>query len=345
MAKRTPVKAPVQPKKKLPKPASAKAMPRAAAGQPPQTTAGSGQKARRLKVARYRSFHLQKRLKRQTTQVIPGAPKLFKDSLRLLARNWKVFVGIALIYGIFNIVLVTGFSLVDLKGAKESLGDALNGQAKGQVSTAISLFVYLLGSSNEAPSATASVYRIVIGIIISLAIIWALRQTHAGNKVRLRDAFYQGMYPLVPFMAVLAVIGLQLVPVVGGVLLYGTAMNNDIAITFAEQVAWTALLLLLVLLSLYMLASSVFAMYIVSLPDMGPMGALRSARQLVLHRRWTLLRRLLFLPLAILVCIVVAIVPLLFFAVAAAPWAFLVLSTFLLPVVYSYLYTVYRALL
>jgi hypothetical protein len=304
-------------------------------------------KVRRLRAPRYRSFSLQKRLKRQTTKEMPGAIQLFVSSIAIMRRHWKLFLGIALIYGFFNLVLVTGFSVVDLNTAKKTVGEALNGQAGSQVASFFTLFVYLLGSTNQAPSATAGIYRLVLSFIISLALIWALRQAFSAtkNRVRIRDAFYQGMYPLIPFALVTAVLGLQLLPLVGGILLYGTVMQNGIAVTFVEQAGWTVFLGLLGLLSLYMIASSLFALFIVSLPNIGPMAALRSARELVLHRRWMIMRRLLFLPVPVLICMAIILAPFLIFFVSAAPWVFLVLSVFLLPVVASYLYTMYRALL
>lgn len=299
-----------------------------------------------MKLPKYRSFHMQKRLKRQTTQRIPGSIALLRASLKLLKGNWKVFLGIAAVFGILNLVLVTGFSVVNLNEAKQSFGAALNGQLVSQVTSGLGLFVYLLGSSNTASAnPTAGVYRLVLMVVVSLAIIWALRQVHAGSKIRIRDTFYQGMYPLVPFTLVLLAIGLQLLPIAIGVMLYGTVMGNGIAVTFVEQVLWSMLLVLLSLASIYMLTSSLFALYIVSLPNMSPMAALRSARQLVLHRRWTLIRKILFMPVALVILCAVILTPIIILATPAAPWVFLVISMFLLPLAYSYLYTLYRSLL
>ncbi len=50
---------------------------------------------------------------------------------------------------------------------------------------------------------------------------------------------------------------------------------------------------LLAMLTLIYVKSSLFALYIVTLPDMTPMKALRSARELARYRRWTVLRKIL----------------------------------------------------
>ena len=49
-----------------------------------------------------------------------------------------------------------------------------------------------------------------------------------GPGPRVRDAYYRGMFPLVPFVLVLALIGLQLLPLVIGATLYNIAVTNGI---------------------------------------------------------------------------------------------------------------------
>ena len=80
----------------------------------------------------------------------------------------------------------------------------------------------------------------------------------------------------------------------------------------------TLRLFFLALLSLYMICSSLFALYIVTLPNVTPMKALRSARQLVLHRRFLVLRKILFMPLALLVLGAIIMIPLIIFLTFAA---------------------------
>jgi DNA-binding helix-hairpin-helix protein with protein kinase domain len=105
------------------------------------------------------------------------------------------------------------------------------------------------------------------------------------------------------------------------------------------------LVFLLVLLSLYMVSSSLFALYIVALPDMTPMRALRSARQLALHRRWTILRKILFLPFSLLLLSGLIMLPFIVLVPAIAAWVFLILSLFGWIVALTYMYLLYRELL
>jgi hypothetical protein len=94
-----------------------------------------------------------------------------------------------------------------------------------------------------------------------------------------------------------------------------------------------------------MVSSSVFALYIVTLPDVTPMQALRSARELVRHRRWSIARKVLFLPVSLLVIAAAIMIPVILLLTPASEWAFFVLSMFSLAVIHSYMYGLYRELL
>ena len=232
----------------------------------------------------------------------------------------------------------------DLTSLKDSLDQIFKGHL-GSVGSSLSIFTILLGSAGSATNSTGSTYQFILALIGSLAMIWALRQVLAGNKIRIRDPYYRGIYPLVPFLLVLIVIGLQLIPLLIGSTLYSLVINNGIAVYAIEKFLWALLYGLLALLSLYMLSSSLFALYIVTLPDMTPMKALRSARELVRYRRWTVLRKVFAMPVVLLIMAAIIMLPVIIFATAIAQWTFFILTMAALLAVHSYMYTLYRELL
>jgi hypothetical protein len=75
------------------------------------------------------------------------------------------------------------------------------------------------------------------------------------------------------------------------------------------------------------------------------MQALRSARDLVKYRRWAVLSRVVFMPLALLLMIALIVVPLILFAISAVEWVFFFLTMLSLAIVHSYMYSLYRSLL
>jgi hypothetical protein len=300
--------------------------------------------SRRLKHPRYKSFRLQKRI-RPKYPSLPGAFKLFWRSLKVLFKHWKFFLLIIFIYGILQLILVrdiaNGQSLSQLKAVLDPFAKSNT----SQVSNGLTLFLYLLGSSNNTTDANAGVYQTILLIIISLVIIWGLRQAYNGVQARVREAFYRGMYPLIMFILVLIVIGLQFLPFILGATLYNLVVNNGIAVFTVEKWLWAIFFFILALTTIYMICSSIFALYIVTLPDMTPMKALRSARELVMHRRWEVLRKLIFLPIALIVIATIIMIPLLLMATPVAVWVFFVVTIAGLAVIHSYVYALYRELL
>lgn len=301
---------------------------------------------RRIKQPQYKTLHLSKRIQ-QPKAKLPSSYRLMRESLGVLKRNWKLFGGIVAVYLLLTIMLVKGFGVgSDIGELKDALQEAFQGRT-AEIATSLALFSVLLGNASSTASEVAGAYQSLLLVVTSLVLIWALRQTGAAKKtsVTVRDAFYKGLYPLVPFLLVLLVIGLQLLPLLTASFLYSIVFGGGLAVTPIEQGLWACLLFMLIVLSLYMITSSVFALYIVTLPDMRPMQALRSARELVRFRRWVIMRKFLFLPSALIVVSALIMVPLIIISPAFAEWLFFVMSMLALAVVHSYMYRLYRELI
>ncbi len=322
-----------------------KVMPR-----PPKTKAAATPKAkaapaepRVIKAPKYRSFKLQKRIK--PVDSVPGGVRLLRTAISTMARHWKLFLGLIVVYTVLSVILVQGFSTGgDVSSAKKSLEDVYHGGFTASLLSGLALFTYVLGNAGKNVTPAAEGYQLVLALLMSVVFIWALREAFAGHKVGVRDAFYRGAYPLVPFFLVLCVIGLQLLPLAGGAILFGT-VTSGIAATWLETALWGVIACILGLASLYMVSSSVFGLYVACLPNTAPVKALRTARNLVVGRRFLVLRRLLFLPLALLVLAAVIVVPVILVAAPAAGWVFFVLSMAGLALVHAYIYALYRSLL
>ena len=296
---------------------------------------------RRLKQPHYKFWQVHKRIKHPVR--LPSSWWLAKQTARTLWNQKALLFGIVLIYGILNFILVRGLSGgTNVSALKASLQSAFGGDAWA---SSLTIFGVLLGSSGSSSTASGSGYQLVLLLIVSLAVIWALREILAGMPIRIRDAYYRGMYPLIPFVLVLAVIFLQLIPMAVGSSVYSLVISNGIAVYPIEKLLWALLLVVLVLISLYMVSSSIFALYIVTLPDMTPLKALRSARQLVRYRRWTVLRKLLVLPVLLLIVAAAVMLPVILLIAPAAQWVFYLLTMIAILVAHTYLYSLYRELL
>lgn len=280
---------------------------------------------------------------------LPKAQLIFMKSFYQIKHDWVLFGGIVLIYGILNLILVRGLSgSSDLSQIKSTLDQGLHGFGGKLASTAAS-FSYLVASSGSSNAADSGTYQTILLVVCSLAFIWTLRQATAGNiqpnKLRIRDSFYQGMYPLIPFLLIVLLLLVQLLPlaITGG--LYSLVNTDGIAINWLEKLPFLILFIAGGLWTLRMLTASIFALYIVTLPNMTPMRAYRSARDLVRGRRLYLWRKLIFLPVALLLIAVIIMFPLILWLTPLAEWAFFVLSMLALPFIHGYLYNLYREMI
>lgn len=313
---------------------------------PPKTPAKAAPVStapRKLKKPTYQSFKLQKRIKHSSQ--LPSSFRIFVSSLKILLRHWRLFVLIAIVYGLIMFVLVGGTgNRVDSNGIKEAVKVSTNGK-NVQLISGVTIFGALIGSATTAAQGAASAYVTVLFLMVSLAIIWALRELQVGNAITLRDAFYKGMRPIVPFILVLLVMFFQLFPLMFGSFFYNIAVNSGLFKSFVEQAIVTIPFFLMAVLSLYMISSSIFALYIVTLPDMTPMAALKAARKLVNFRRFEVMRKVFVLPFIFIVIAAVIMLPIIYIIPAIASTVFFALTILALIVFHSYMYTLYRSLL
>ncbi len=305
----------------------------------------SREKPGKTEFSSYQSFRLQRKISPEAPK-LDSSFRLFKNALRLLKGNAKLFLGVVGIYALLYLLLVQGITALDnLKENKAIIEQSVSGDFLG-LATGFALFTQLLGTSGSL-SPTASVYQFLVTLLASLALIWTLRQVYSNKQqaIRIRDAYYQGMYPIVPFLLVLVVVLLELLPMALGGTVLSTVIQNGIAATALEIALWGTGFFVLALVSLYLIASSLFALYIVSLPNMGPMQALRSAHQLVQGRRWLVLRKIIFLPIILLVLAAILMVPLILFITPVVGWVFFAVTVVALAVAHSYMYGLYRSLI
>lgn len=276
---------------------------------------------------------------------LPSAWEITRQAAKTFWRYKGLLAGVTLIYGVLNLLLAQSVtSGSDVSTLKHSLDQAFGGNL-GAIASGVSIFALFVGSAGNTTNQTTGAYQIVLAIVGSLAVIYALRQSLAGNRLRVRDAYYGGMYPLIPFLLVLAVVGLEFIPLAIGSTLYALVVNNGIAIHASERIFWAAIFAASAFITIYLLCSSLFALYIITLPEMTPMKALRSARGLVRRRRWAVVRKVLWLPVVLLVVAGVIMIPIIIVVTPLARWAFFVLTMFALTTTHTYMYTLYRELL
>lgn len=276
---------------------------------------------------------------------LPPAYKILQNSLRVLSKNWGLFAGIAAIYAVLELIFVRGFALADDLGPiKADFTNVFHGHI-GSASGGLGQFVSLLYGTNNSANQSAGIYQFFVIIIGSLAIIWTIRQLYSGVLPKIRDGWYRGTYPIVPIFLILVLIAVELIPFIFAVTLVVVANDGEIATTALERFVVIVIGLGLASLTIRWLSTSLFALYIATLPEITPVVALRTAADLVRHRRVEVVRKVGFLPIVLFIASVIVMTPIILFATALASWAFFLLTVIWIPIIHSYMYATYRELL
>lgn len=306
----------------------------------PKTTAAD---AKLRQKPHYKSFYLHKTIKHPGPKV-PSWFEITKKALWLMLANTKPLTWFVIIYGLLSIIFVSGLvSSININDIKEQI-KAQSGKGIN-LSGNITILGVLLSSSFQASGEVSALYQVIFVVTSALALVWLYRQQQAGSRVTLKDAYYRGMYPLVPFMLVCVVIALQALPAALGNKVYGSVIGGGLAVTFVEQLFWFLFFLMLILLSLYLISTSLIALFVVTLPEMTPLSAIREARSMVAHRRASVLLKVVALVAAMLVIYVLVVFPAILISTTLAQVLFFLLTILAVPFAVAYLFVLYRELL
>ena len=202
---------------------------------------------------------------------VPGMAYHVFHSFRLIFKNWKIFLPLVLIM--------------------------------------IVLAVFLIGVADEYLNGETMVFGGLIFLMIWLITIFVIRHKMAGNKIGIRDALYNSMSPLLSSFVVLIVAAIQTLPIMVLVVAYSSAVETHFLDTSFYAFLFLGFAGLMLLLSGYLLSSSLIALVAVSAPGMYPMEALKTASEVMAGRRIKFVLRLILLLILVVVMWVVVMYP------------------------------------
>lgn len=306
----------------------------------------------------HRSFLRTRRRDYIRSMKLPGYWAFTNEVRALLWHHKQLIVLLVLTYSVLTILFVGIASQDTYTQLSDTLrstsGDLFKGNI-GQLGQASLLLVTgIAGNFNGATSSVQQVYAAILALLTWLTIIWLLRAILAGHKPKLRDGLYNAGAPLIPTFLVSLVLIAQLVPLALAAVGYNAAVSTNLLAGGVEAMLFWAVAGLLVLLSLYWLTSTFFALIVVTLPGMYPMKALRTAGDLVIGRRMRILYRLLWMLLMVAVSWAVIMVPIIVFdtwltglasnlkSIPLVPFALLLMSAFTIVWMATYIYVFYR---
>lgn len=276
---------------------------------------------------------------------VPSIRKCLHFTLKQIWQNKKIFFSIVIIYLILNLLFVKGFSnSVDISAVRQQINSSIS---DNNFLENVILSGYVATSSSSSQQDAVAVYQSIILVIIILAYIWLFRAISAPNakKIFIRQPFYESMAPLIPFLFVLLIIGLQLIPMFIGLSIYSTVQASGLAVTITENILWATFALFFVFVSFYMLASTFFALIIVTLPNETPIQSIKSAFKVTKFRRFVVMRRLIGLGIIIFISISSFLLFAVSFVPVLAELSLMLAGAFAIPVFIGTTYKMYREIL
>jgi hypothetical protein len=306
----------------------------------------------------HRSFRRTKRRDHHRSLKLPSYIDFTKHVNSSLWKNKKIFIGLTIVYAVLTAFLV-GIASQDtytsLSDTLRDTGDEIFSGNFAELGKASVLFAAAItGAFSGTLSTDQQIFAGLIGLLTWLTTVWLLRNILAGHKVKLRDGVYSAGSPIISTFIVFLVMIVQLLPMAVALLGIAAAAQSGILNGGVEAMLFWVAAALLIVLSLFWITSTFIAAVVVTLPGMYPFKALSVAGDLVTGRRFRILLRLTWMALTVVLTWALVMIPVilldtwlkgLFSQLAGLPImpiTILLLSSFTVVWVSSYVYLLYR---
>lgn len=293
---------------------------------------------------------------------VPGMVSHAMSTLKIIFRNWRLFLPLIAFIVIVNIALVglmNEHTYESVQDTIESSYDSVQHGELGRVAEAGLLIVSTVttGGLTSGMTEVQQIIAAILLLLIWLCTIYFLRQLLAGNKPCFRDGLYNAFTPLVSTFCSFALMIFYSVPI----MLFTIAFSSAVATGFLNQPLYAFLFWvfggLLLLLSCYLLPGAILALVAVTVPGMYPMVAINATTDLIQGRRTAFIIRMCFGLLFIAVMWVLVMLPITWLdlflkeqidglaGIPIVPFFLQIMTTFSLIYATAYIYLFYRRML
>lgn len=294
----------------------------------------------------------------------PGLVQHAMTTLKIIFKNWKLFLPLLLMIVALNIAFVGLMSEETYKTFQDTLKESYSSLEQGEIGRVAEAGLLLVstvttGGLTRGMNEVQQVFFIIFVAITWLITIYFLRHLLAGNKPKFRDGVYNALAPLLSSLLMIALIFIHLIPIFVFVIVYSAAVQTGFLETPLYAFVFWLFSVLLILLSCYLLPVSITSLVAVTVPGIYPMTAINATTDLMQGRRTKFIIRILFALLFIGVMWVIVMMPIMWldlflkdniewWANLQAPVAsfFLqIMTTFSIIYFTAYIYLFYRRML
>ena len=275
-------------------------------------------KAPSKRVRLHKSFRRSYREDYRRELEVPGIMYHIFATFKMIFKNWKLFLPLLVLSVVLAILFVGLMSESSYREFQDILDQNVKDMGMGDVGNFAKSGLLLIstittgGLSGES-SESATVFAVIIFLILWLTTIFLVRHLLAGHKIKLRDGLYNAMTPLLSTFAVFAVAMIQCIPIFLLVIVYSAAVQTGFLNTPFYALVFFIFAMVMIVISGYLLSSSLIALVAVTVPGMYPMRALHAASDLMMGRRVKFIVRLIALIFALVIVWIIVMLPLILF--------------------------------
>ena len=310
----------------------------------------------------HRSFRRSYREDYQRPVKTPGLLHHAITTFQILFQHWRTFLPfIAIMVGLY--ILTVGLLSEDLyQQFNDAIDSSATELANGEIGNFARAALLLVSSVTTGGLSTGMsevqvVFMVALFLIMWLVTIFLLRHFFAGEHPRLRDGLYNALAPLLSTFLIFALVFVQAIPIMLVVITLSAAQLTNFLSTPFYALVYFIFAALMLLLSGYLLSSSLIALIAVTSPGIYPLKALFAASDLIAGRRLKLITRLLYLIFVVCLIYIITMLPIILIdlglknllpalaGIPIVPFFLLVVTCFVFIYATTYLYRYYRWLL
>lgn len=279
------------------------------------------QQKTKIQAARAQHIHLHRSFKRsyreeyQRPLETPSLVSHAMLSFKTIFSHWRTFLPFVLLMVLLYGVIVGLMSEETYQEIGQSIDESSAELASGEIGNfakaGLILFsTFTTGGLDTGMDESGMMFMVMLFLIMWLVTIFLLRHFFAGEQPRLRDGLYNALGPLLATLAIFAFIFVQALPLMLVAITYSAAVTTGFLNTPFYALLYFLFVLLMVLLSGYLLSSSLMALVAVTTPGMYPLRAMFAASDLTAGRRIRIVLRLLYLVLVVALIYIIIMLPL-----------------------------------
>lgn len=292
---------------------------------------------------------------------VPGITYHAAKTFSVIFKNWRLFLPLLVIAVVMAVVFIGLMNESTFQQFQQVLDQTTEQMGYGDIGYVAKAGLLLIstvttGGLSSSGKETNTIFFVLIFLILWLCTIFILRHRLAGHKIKLRDALYNAMTPMISSFVIFVIAVIQCIPIFFLIIVYSSAVQTDFLSTPFYALLFFIFAALMVILSGYLLSSSLIAFVAVSAPGLYPMKAMHAASDLMMGRRFKFVLRIIALLIIMALTWVAVMLPLIVFdllmknfewaaGIPFVPVCLLVMTCFTGIYITAYLYLYYRWML